>query len=93
MDKPGKGIITFDSEGTEGGLYHSRKLHVPTISSGLTIGRGYDMRFKTALQIELDLKKAGISKEDAKLLSQSKGLFGQRAKEFVKKHKLENFET
>lgn len=51
MEKPKEGTITFDSEGTEGGLFHSRKLHVPTFSSGLTIGRGYDMRFKTAMKI------------------------------------------
>ena len=43
MQEPKEGKVTFNSEGTEGGFFHSRKLHVPTASSGLTLGRGYDM--------------------------------------------------
>jgi len=40
---PAKGKVTWNSEGREGGKYHSRKLLVPNNSSGLTLGRGYDM--------------------------------------------------
>ena len=41
--KPGK-QFTFDAEGFEGGKLHTRKPHVPTDSSGLTVGRGFDLR-------------------------------------------------
>jgi len=92
MQTPKEGKVTFDSEGTEGGYFHSRKLHVPTASSGLTLGRGYDMRFKSSLKIKNDLIKANITKNEAELLSQASGLFGQRAKDFIKKNKLEKFE-
>lgn len=55
--KPAEGVVTFDSEGTEGGLYHSRILHVPTETSGLTLGRGYDMKLKIGTQISADLSR------------------------------------
>mgnify|MGYP006875700117 CR=1 FL=1 len=38
--KSTEGLLTFESEGHEGGPYHSRTLHVPSHTSGLTIGRG-----------------------------------------------------
>ncbi|MEX0729512.1 MAG: hypothetical protein WED00_03675 [Aquisalimonadaceae bacterium] len=41
---PQKGLLTFEAEGTEGGRFHSRHLHVPSGMSGLTLGRGYDFR-------------------------------------------------
>lgn len=92
MQSPKEGKVTFDSEGAEGGYFHSRKLHVPTASSGLTLGRGYDMRFKSSLKIKNDLIKVNITKNDAETLSLASGLFGQRAKDFIKKNKLEKFE-
>jgi hypothetical protein len=41
-----RGQITFDLEGLEspGSRYHSRKAHHPTPISGVTIGRGYDLK-------------------------------------------------
>ncbi|CAB4005152.1 Hypothetical predicted protein [Paramuricea clavata] len=90
--KVNRGQLTFDAEGQEGGRFHSRKLHVPTDKSGLTIGRGYDMKEKTKKQIETDLRKAGIDKAKAKLLSCAAGLRGKAAKKFIKDNKLENFE-
>jgi hypothetical protein len=47
--KPTRGLITFEAEGVENqsSPYHSRYFHVPTPSSGLTIGRGYDMKERT----------------------------------------------
>jgi len=92
MQTPKEGKVTFDSEGTEGGFFHSRKLHVPTSSSGLTLGRGYDMRFKSSLKIKNDLIKANIARNEAELISQANSLVGQRAKDFIKKNKLEKFE-
>jgi hypothetical protein len=89
---PDRGQVTFDSEGQEGGKYHSRVLHVPGDSSGLTIGRGYDMRSKLAATIVSDLTAAGVSLEDAKTLSAAAGLSGADAKKYIADHKLENFE-
>lgn len=58
--------MTFDAEGQEGGAYHSRKPHVPDSNSGLTIGRGYDIKQKTEAKITRDFTDCGISTEIAK---------------------------
>src|SRR3954468_22937564 len=55
-----RGQITFDVEGNEGGRWHSRTPHVPSDDSGLTIGRGYDMRYRSAEQITKQMTEAGI---------------------------------
>src|SRR5262245_22333905 len=83
-----RGQITFDAEGTEGGPNHTRKPHVPTNSSGLTIGRGYDMKAKTAEKIKADLIAAGLSEADAALYAKAAGLSGEKAKEFIKNNTL-----
>ena len=88
---PSSGDVTFQSEGQEGGPYHSRKLHVPSGTSGLTIGRGYDMGGKSATQIILDLTNAGMSADDAKTLAKAHGLRGKAAENFIKTNKLEKF--
>ncbi len=54
------GQKTFDAEGQEGGPYHSRKPDVPSESSGVTIGRGYDMKYRDAQTIYDQLTAAGI---------------------------------
>jgi hypothetical protein len=90
--KPRFGTLTFEAEGQEGGPYHSRKLHVPGPSSGLTIGRGYDMKEKSKQQIIADLKSVGIGEVDAKKLAKAAGLIGNKAKQFIKDEKLEGFE-
>lgn len=64
-----RGQVTFDSEGTEGGKYHSRKLHWPGGASGVTIGRGYDMKYRTATEIQEDLVAAGVPADVAKQLA------------------------
>lgn len=81
--KPTIGIVTFDSEGMEGGVYHSRILHVPGAWSGLTIGRGYDMKTKSARKIQTELTKAGVASVNAKLLGKAHGLRGAGAKQFI----------
>ena len=54
------GQLTFDAEGMEKpGRFFSRRLHVPSSSSGATIGRGYDMREKSRDEIVADLVAAG----------------------------------
>lgn len=90
--QPPFGKVTFESEGTEKGPFHSRILHVPSTSSGLTIGRGYDMKMKTAIQIQQDLIKAGVKVVDAKLLAKASGLTGPSAKLFISSNKLSTFE-
>lgn len=67
-----RGQLTFDSEGMECPnskskchKYHSRKPHVPDDLSGVTIGRGYDLKRKSPEQIKADLIAAGLSQEDA----------------------------
>ena len=87
--KPKRGIVTFDSEGVEspGGKFHSRVLHVPSNSSGVTIGRGYDMKLKSRAKIEKELVEAGVPKEDAREIAKAAGLFGPTARPFRDAHK------
>jgi len=80
---PTFGIVTWESEGTEGGFYHSRKLHVPSRFSGLTIGRGYDCSQKTQSQISGDLIVSGIAHSKVLILKKAAGLKGKRAEQFV----------
>ena len=87
-----KGLLTYEAEGMEGGPYHSRKLHVPSNSSGLTIGRGYDMKEKTSETIEADLTEAGVENGDAKLLAGAAKLSGDLAKQFIVNNNLQDFE-
>ncbi|MDQ6966613.1 MAG: N-acetylmuramoyl-L-alanine amidase, partial [Mariprofundaceae bacterium] len=87
-----KGLLTYDAEGMEGGRYHSRVLHVPSASSGLTIGRGYDMKEKTSAKIRTDLINAGVDKVSATQLSDAAGLKGDAAKQFIQDSGLSGFE-
>jgi len=87
---PTVGKVTWDSEGGEGGRYHSRRLHVPSTSSGLTLGRGYDFRRKTVKKATEDLTAAGCKKID--LLKKAVGLFGTTAKQFIVDNDLLDYE-
>ncbi|MGL4828241.1 hypothetical protein KSS82_14245 [Vibrio mimicus] len=89
---PSKGLFTFESEGQEGGRYHSRILQVPSLQSGLTIGRGYDCKDKSSLKIENDLLAAGISHQYSKTIALSSGLAGEKVKSFITQYNLSNFE-
>ena len=86
--------ITYDAEGNDDpdSIWYSRRPHVPSSSSGVTIGRGYDMRDKTKSQIERDLKEAGINEQKAKLFSEAAGLKGKDAKDFLKENELNDYE-
>ena len=57
---------------------------MPTSSSGLTIGRGYDMKEKTESQIQKDLIKCGVATKSAKIISKAAGISGAKAKAFIK---------
>ena len=86
------GLLTYEAEGCEGGPYHSRKLHVPSPHSGLTIGRGYDMKEKSANKINQDLLSAGVSKEFSDLLASASGLYDASAEQFIDDHQLFDLE-
>ena len=90
--RPARGRVTFDSEGMEGGRYHSRVLHVPGNTSGLTIGRGYDMGSKIPGQIATDLMRAGVEVSKARTIAGAANLRGPAAKKFIQDNHLESFE-
>jgi len=90
---PTKGRFIFMNEGNEGGPFHSRKFHVPGPTSGLTIGRGYDMKERSKAEIKTHLINAGISATDADVISNAATLKGADAKKFIVTNKLENFEV
>lgn len=89
---PLRGSVTWESEGTEGGKFHSRKLHVPSGSSGATIGRGYDMKLKSSSKVKADLMAAGLDQETAAKLSVCAGKSGDAAKKFITDNKLDSIE-
>ncbi len=79
-----EGQLTFDAEGMETrGAFFSRTPHHPTMSSGVTIGRGYDMKHRSAEQVVGHLTAAGMPQADAELLAQGAKLTGQDARDFV----------
>ncbi|MEN9847162.1 MAG: hypothetical protein RIS36_2309 [Pseudomonadota bacterium] len=82
---------TFDAEGREArGPFFSRVMHWPGGTSGVTIGRGYDMGQRTRLQIISELRHAGLTLEDATFFGDAAGLRGTRAENFVKKRMIES---
>ncbi len=89
---PVVGRLTFDAEGQEGGPFHSRCLHVPSSFSGLTLGRGYDMKHRSKTEIRDHLIAAGVEAAKAALISQAAGLAGDAAEEFIAENDLEDFE-
>ena len=91
IPEPQVGRLTFDAEGQEGGPYDSRHLHVPTSGSGVTIGRGYDMKQRSRTEIRDDLTAAGVEPTMAALISQAAGRAGPEAEEFIEENHLEAF--
>jgi hypothetical protein len=89
---PTYGEVTWNSEGSEGGKYHSRCFSVPSSASGLTIGRGYDMKEKSQKKISEDLVAAGISQTQADIIKKAAGLSGNAAKFFVVENDLLDFQ-
>jgi len=88
-----QGQLTFEAEGNDDpkSIYYSRRPHVPSAVSGLTLGRGYDMKFKSAQNICADLTAAGIDEGKARLLSAASGLVGDEAKQFIETNHLTSF--
>ena len=81
-----QGQLTFDSEGKEGGAFHTRKAHWPGGNSGVTIGRGYDLGQHKAEQIAADMTASGIAEADAKKFALAAGKKGRAAKAFLATH-------
>ena len=84
--KVDQGQLTFDNEGLEnpGGRFHSRILHCPGSWSGVTIGRGYDMKLRSQREVRRDLVNAGVDAATATAMSKGAGLKGNRAKRFCR---------
>jgi hypothetical protein len=89
---PTYGEVTWESEGAEGGPYHSRCFHVPSNASGLTIGRGYDMKEKNQKKISEDMVAAGLTQSQADTIRKAAGLNGTAAGFFVVENDLLDFE-
>jgi|TARA_B100000315_G_scaffold260871_1_gene326650 hypothetical protein len=78
------GQLTFDAEGMEvEGKYFSRKPHVPGAWSGITIGRGYDMKDRSSDEIIEDLTTSGVSLTKARKFAACRGLMGAKARNFL----------
>lgn len=92
LTKPKTGLLTWEAEGVEGGPNHSRKLHVPSERSGLTIGRGYDLSMRNHADVVKDLCAAVVPSETATLLAYAVGLRGSQARHFVIKNDLLDWE-
>lgn len=86
--KVSRGQVTFDSEGNDqkGSRYYSRVLHHPLPSSGVTIGRGYDMKHRDADQIRRHMLAAGLDEGTANTLTGGAGLTGDAATQFCRSH-------
>ena len=79
------GQITFNAEGNDvqNSIFFTRKLHHPSYESGVTIGRGYDMKNRSQEQVRSDLISAGMSQEQAEKYAKGAGLKGEKAEQFV----------
>lgn len=87
------GQLTFDVEGMEKhGPYFSRKLHVPSSSSGITIGRGYDMKLRSSDEIIEDMTACGVAVGKAKKLGACGGYSGKAGKDFLQEKDLKDLE-
>ncbi|WP_342320586.1 peptidoglycan-binding protein [Kosakonia sp. BYX6] len=91
-----EGQVTFDSEGVDyitavepfrqrSYPNFSRILHwPPKFSSGVTLGRGYDMGSRSTGEIYSTLRQAGLEEYKAVICSKASHLKGRQAGQFVK---------
>ncbi|QGX91729.1 hypothetical protein EFZ10_08870 [Tatumella sp. TA1] len=94
--EPKVGLLTFRAEGNNllNSNFYSRKLHWPGISShcnqygsGVTLGRGYDMKHRLRNEIISDLISSGIPFEKAKLIAEGSNKSHCSARDFVKENR------
>ncbi|SDR76265.1 hypothetical protein [Pseudomonas oryzae] len=85
-----EGQITFDAEGNNipSSPFFSRVIHWPGNElSGVTLGRGYDMGFRSDSEIYNHMKSAGLKHDQAAKIAQAHGKKGTVAQKFVKDYK------
>lgn len=90
---PASGRLTWEAEGQEGGYLHSRVLHVPTAGSGLTVGRGYDLRARSRVDVQQHLASAGVEPTVAATIGGGVRLVGRAAESFIVNSDLLDFEV
>lgn len=89
-----QGQFTFDNEGLDystatvpfratPGPWFSRVLHWPGGNSGVTLGRGFDMKLRSTGEIHSMLRQAGLEEHKAVICSRAAGLSGRAAEQFV----------
>ncbi|MDU4092377.1 MAG: peptidoglycan-binding protein [Pantoea sp.] len=89
-----QGQFTFDNEGRDYRTvavpfragptpWFSRVLHWPGGYSGVTLGRGFDMKLRSAGEIYSTLRQAGLEEHKAVICSRATGLSGRAAEQFV----------
>lgn len=79
-----QGFLTFHKEGTD---VKSSVLHHPGRYSGVTIGRGYDLKERNMVEIFTDLTMSGMSSKDANIVKTGYHMKGAQADKFVKDYK------
>jgi Bacterial toxin homologue of phage lysozyme, C-term len=93
MLEPKEGLLTFRAEGNNvrGSLYYSRKIHWPGImaicsvsSSGVTIGRGFDLGKRNKGAVLGDLLRSGLDRNQAEKIVNGTGKTHCNAGEFVR---------
>ena len=80
------GLLTFDAEGNDNprSRYFSRRLHVPSEWSGITVGRGYDIKYKKKYAVFRDLTRVGIASWAADKISGGVGKSGSSARKYIR---------
>ncbi len=80
----GSGLLDFTYEQEVGtGKYESKVPHVPPGGSGVTIGPGLDMRYRTEKEVTQLLLDAGVDRHMARSLAKGVSLTGDAARKFV----------
>jgi hypothetical protein len=79
---PGQ-LLTYNAEGSYNKTNHP---HWPGGTSGVTIGKGYDMGLRTVVQTKADLMRAGVDEARATQLANGAGLKGNDAAAYVIGH-------
>lgn len=89
-----KGLLTFEAEGVSDpkSRYYSRVVHVPSAWSGVTIGRGYDLKHRSEESVFGTLRGIGCDYEMAYEISLSAGLKGDEAKNYILENDLKDYE-
>jgi len=82
---PSFGTLTWNAEGQAdpSSRYYSRKAHLPSSTSGITIGRGYDLKQHSEAEILRDFTATGLSPQQASLFANVRSLSGEVARTYL----------